>query len=194
MIDIPCVIFAGGKSSRMGEDKSLLPFGNFSTLTEFQLSRLEKIFKSVYISCKDKSKFSFNAKFIEDIKDTSVYAPTAGFLAVFQTLKCERFFAISVDSPFVGKDEIKRVLLSDTPLLDATIAKTEFGIQPMCGIYHCSLEERFTDMLKENNHKLGVLLSSVNTNFVEFNDEKPFLNLNHPHEYQEAIKNLMAKI
>ncbi|HIP14156.1 MAG TPA: molybdenum cofactor guanylyltransferase, partial [Sulfurimonas autotrophica] len=26
MFDIPCVIFAGGKSSRMGENKTLLPF------------------------------------------------------------------------------------------------------------------------------------------------------------------------
>ncbi|MFY4863348.1 NTP transferase domain-containing protein, partial [Aliarcobacter butzleri] len=25
--EIPCVILSGGKSSRMGEDKSLLPFG-----------------------------------------------------------------------------------------------------------------------------------------------------------------------
>ncbi len=30
--DIPLVIFAGGKSSRMGKDKALLPFGGYSTL------------------------------------------------------------------------------------------------------------------------------------------------------------------
>jgi len=59
VIDIPCVIFAGGKSSRMGEDKSLLPFSSFKTLTEFQLSRLSKIFKNVYISTKEKNKFEF---------------------------------------------------------------------------------------------------------------------------------------
>ncbi|MDQ1268445.1 MAG: molybdenum cofactor guanylyltransferase, partial [Campylobacterota bacterium] len=71
MFDIPCVIFAGGKSSRMGKDKSLLPFGTFDTLTEFQLNRLGKIFKNVYISCKEKSKFNFEAEFIEDIKTSS---------------------------------------------------------------------------------------------------------------------------
>ena len=69
MLDIPCVIFAGGKSSRMGEDKALLPFAEFNTLTEFQLTRLKKIFKTVYISCKDKTLFEFDANFIEDYKN-----------------------------------------------------------------------------------------------------------------------------
>jgi molybdopterin-guanine dinucleotide biosynthesis protein A len=44
-----CVIFAGGKSSRMGEDKSLLPFGTFSSLAEYQYNRLSNIFDIVYI-------------------------------------------------------------------------------------------------------------------------------------------------
>jgi molybdopterin-guanine dinucleotide biosynthesis protein A len=58
----------------------------------------------------------------------------------------------------------------------------------MCGIYHRSLKNKFMDMFKKNNHKLGFLLKSSKTIFVEFEDEKKFLNLNHPHEYQEALK------
>ncbi|WP_415397053.1 molybdenum cofactor guanylyltransferase MobA [Sulfurimonas sp. CS5] len=192
MLDIPCVIFAGGKSSRMGEDKSLLPFAGFSTLTEFQLSRLNKIFKTVYISCKDKSKFNFltenkEAKFIEDTKSINTFAPTAGFVAIFEELKEDSFFALSVDAPFVSQKEIKKIIDADTKDSDATIAQTEFGVQPMCGIYHRSLENKFTKMLEQDNHKLGFLLKSSKTTFVNFDDEKPFLNLNHPHEYKEAL-------
>ena len=187
MLNIPCVIFAGGKSSRMGEDKSLLPFGGFNTLTEFQLQRVKKIFKTVYISCKDKSKFDFNSSFIEDVKADSVYAPTAGFVAIFQELKTDRFFALSVDSPFVGEEEIQKLINSDLDDSDATIAKTEFGIHPMCGIYHRSLESKFKDMLKNDNHKLGFLLKSSKTEFVNFEEEEPFFNINHPDEYKEAL-------
>ena len=187
MFNIPCVIFAGGKSSRMGEDKALLPFADFNTLTEFQLSRLNKIFKSVHISCKDKAKFNFDASFIEDIKTDNVFAPTAGFVAIFEKLQTDSFFAISVDAPFIGQNEIEKIIEVDTLHVDATIAKTEFGIQPMCGIYHRSLESKFIKMLEDDNHKLGLLLKNSNTLHVEFKDEKPFLNLNHPHEYQEAL-------
>jgi molybdopterin-guanine dinucleotide biosynthesis protein A len=189
VIDIPCVIFAGGKSSRMGEDKSLLPFGNYKTLTEYQLSRLQKIFKKVYISCKNKNKFDFDANFIEDIKTNNIYAPTTGFISVFDSLHVESFFALSVDSPFVSKEEINKIMQKDSLHvdIDACIAKTSSGIQPMCGIYHRSLENKFLKMLKEDNHKLGFLLKSSNTLHVEFDNETAFLNLNHPHEYEKAL-------
>ncbi len=190
MFDIPCVIFAGGKSSRMGEDKALLPFGSFSTLTEFQLHHLSKIFKNVSISCKEKSKFHFQASFIEDAKTSLTYAPTAGFVAIFEHLPCDRFFALSVDTPFVSKDVIEKLLSADKADYDATIAQTISGIQPMCGIYHRSLAPKFKMMLQEENHKLGYLLKSAKTLFVDFEDEKPFLNLNHPHEYKEALAKL----
>ncbi len=190
MINIPCVIFAGGKSSRMGEDKSLLPFGSFSTLTEYQLFRLSKIFSHVYISCKDKNKFDFDANYIEDLPSQNTYAPTLGFLSAFKHLKSESFFAISVDSPFVDEDVIKTLLDTDHKESDATIAKTEIGMQPLCGIYHRSLEKQFLHMQETDNHKLGFLLKNSNTSYIFFKDESPFLNLNHPHEYQAALNRI----
>ena len=187
MLDIPCVIFAGGKSSRMGEDKALLPFSSFETLTEFQLSRLSKIFQTVYVSCKDKNKFNFDANFIEDISSEDVFAPTAGFIAIFKELKEDRFFALSVDAPFVGRAEIETLLHADSIEFDATVSKTDRGIQPMCAIYHRSLEKEFAKMLQEENHKLGLLLKNSNTQYIYFKNEESFLNLNNPKEYQEAL-------
>ena len=186
MLDIPCVIFAGGKSSRMGEDKALLPFGEHPTLTQYQLSRLSKIFKNVYISCKNKNKFSFNANFIEDIPSANVYAPTTGFVATYKELQVDRFFVISVDSPFISEDIIKKLISLDNGEADATIAKTEHRMEPMCGVYHSSLSSSFAKMLKEDNHKLGYLLKNAKTKFVNFEDKKLFLNLNHPKDYEEA--------
>lgn len=191
MLNLPCVIFAGGKSSRMGEDKSLLPFGSFSTLSQFQLNNLSQVFENVYISCKSRSKFNFEAKFIEDALLSSTFAPTIGFLSVFEALNCERFFAISVDTPFISKDIILKLIDKDTfhsNNVDATIAKTNNGMQPMCGIYHISLKEHFLKMANEDNHKLGYLLRNSNTNFVDFDDERAFLNINYPQEYQEALQ------
>lgn len=187
MIDIPCIIFAGGKSSRMGEDKALLPFGEFSTLTEFQLHKLQKIFTHVYISCKDKNKFHFKAQFIEDIQSHNVYAPTTGFLAVFEKFQSSKFFVLSVDTPFVNKNEIMKLLSSDTDNVDATIATLNNQIQPMCGIYHPSLYPSFQDMLDTNKHKLGYLLKNSNTQYVNFENNTSFLNLNKPQDYQDAL-------
>ena len=170
----------------MGQDKALLPFGDFSTLAEFQYQRLNKLFQNVYISTKE-NKFDFEANLILDQKDENIFAPTAGFEALFQKLKDERVFVLSVDTPFVGEEEIKTLLKCDSKDLDATIATTISGSHPMCGVYHRSLLPAFTQMLKEDNHRLGQLLKKSNTKFVMFEQENRFANLNHPQEYQEAL-------
>ncbi len=187
MLQTPCVLFAGGRSSRMGTDKSLLPFGGFETLAEFQYIRLSKIFSHVYISCKDKSTFPFNAEFIEDSKISNTYAPTLGFISAFESLG-ESFFALSVDSPFVDEEIIKKLLKMDRKNDDATVAKTIEGVEPLCGVYHPSLHLHFQKMLMKKQHKLGVLLKNSKTQFINFKEKEKFLNLNHPCEYKKALR------
>lgn len=187
MYKIACVIFAGGKSSRMGEDKSLLPFGGFESLTHYQYDKLKTIFERVYVSTKNSDKFNFDADFIIDQCDNDLYAPTAGFVAMFNQLQDEKIFVISVDTPFVGKSVIDALLRCDTDKYEAIIAKSESGIHPMCGIYHRSLKERFEEMLHNHDHKLGQLLKNSHTKYLLFESEEPFTNINHPHEYHEAL-------
>lgn len=170
----------------MGEDKSLLPFGSYKTLTEFQYAKLSKIFKNVYISCKDKNKFNFDANFIEDDNEDATYAPTAGFIAAFKTLSSENIFVLSVDSPFVNEEIITLLMENRDAKLDAIIAKTDRGIEPLCGIYYRSLEEKFKIMQNTDNHKLGFLLKNSQTKYLHFSNQSLFKNLNHPKEYKEA--------
>ena len=105
-------------------------------------------------------------------------------------LQCERFFVLSVDSPFVNEETIRKLLEADKPDFDAVIAKTPSGTHPMTGLYHLSLLDEFTRMLREGDHRLGKLLSMRNTHYVEFEDEELFMNLNHPHEYHEALSRI----
>jgi len=187
MFQIPCVIFAGGKSSRMGEDKALLPFASYTTLTEYQHQRLSQLFQNVYISTKNPKKFSFAAEFLVDnIKDN--YSPLNGFLTLFEELQTESVFVISVDTPFISDVEIQMLLQADRKENDATVAQTNNKVHPLCGVYHRSLYPRISKMFKEDRHKLTQLLNDVNTAYVSFEDERVFLNLNRPHEYQEALK------
>jgi len=184
---IPCVIFAGGKSSRMGEDKALLPFGGFSTLTEYQYRRLLPLFEKIYISAK-RDKFPFTAPTIFDDETFEVYAPTVGLLTVLNKIDNDALFAISVDTPFVNKEVIKRLVevFKKDNSVDAVIAKSPNSTHPMCGIYTKNLLPKLKEMIKNNQHKLGYLLKESNTQFVDFESDDPFFNLNHPEEYKLA--------
>ena len=178
------VIFAGGKSSRMGKDKSLLPFGNYSTLSEFQQERLKPWFKKVYLSAKE-NKFDFECACIED--KASISSPLIGLLSILESIEEDEVFVLSVDAPFVDKGVIAKILKSNDLSYDAIVAKSPSGIQPLCGLYKKSILPLIYRQIEDNNHKLQALLELARTNYVTFDDDLPFTNLNHPHEYEKAL-------
>lgn len=179
------VIFAGGKSSRMSTDKSLLPFGEFKTLTEFQYNRLSKIFDKVYISCKS-NKFDFNANLIFDrYKESS---PLVGIISIFETLDVDEVFIISVDSPFIDIDIIKELKLNNQDEYDIIVSSTEGKNQPLCAIYKRSILSKAKEFLSKDIHKLNFLIKNLNSKIVEFKNDDRFTNLNYYNEYLKAYK------
>ncbi|WP_457595229.1 molybdenum cofactor guanylyltransferase MobA [Hydrogenimonas sp.] len=188
---IPCVIFAGGKSSRMGKDKALLPFCGFSTLSEFQYRRLRPHFKELYLSAK-REKFPFDAPLILDDPEEKLFAPTAGLRRIFEVLEEDTVFVLSVDTPFVGIEEIGRLIRSaeEHSSCDAVVAESPGGIHPMCGVYRRSIVPYFQEATERGNHRLTALLERANTHFLPFPFDAPFYNINRPEEYESALKNL----
>jgi molybdopterin-guanine dinucleotide biosynthesis protein A len=169
----------------MGEDKALLPFGKYPTLTEYQHTRLSRLFESIYISSKE-DKFDFECQVIKDtLKESS---PLVGLISIFETLQTDEVFILSVDAPFVNEEVIRRLLDHNESSLDAIVAQSPNGIQPLCGVYKRSILPLAYAQLEKRNHKLGDLLTLARTHFVQFEENIPFTNLNHPEEYQEAIK------
>ena len=185
------VLFAGGKSSRMGRDKSLLPFGGYDTLCEYQFQRLQKLFGKVFISVKEQ-KFGFDAPLILDRYPES--SPLVGLLSVFETISGDACFILSVDAPFVDEAVIAKLYEeSKDQAYDAIIAQSPRGKQPLCGIYKRSIIPYAKAFIAEDNHKLNALLQAANSHFVMFEDEALFENLNHLHEYEAALKTVQGQ-
>ena len=180
-----CVIFAGGKSSRMGKDKALLPFRG-TTLARYQYERLLPLFDHVAISTK-RNKFDFQAPLIYDSSD--IYAPTPAFIDIFR--RFDQFFALAVDTPFVDEEVIKRLCdaANKHPTKDAIVAKTDFP-HPLVAIYRKSILPHLQKALKTGNYKLNTIIRQADTLFVEFDEEEKFFNINYPEDFTKA-KNML---
>ena len=187
--DIPAILFAGGQSSRMGKDKTLLPFSGYNSLSEFQYVRLGKLFKTVYISAKN-NKFDFQANLIEDHYEVS--SPLVGIISLFESLNADEVFILSADAPFVD-EKVINTLMQNKEDHDAVIARTESGDQPLCGIYKCSVLPVAQEHFKAGDHRIGNLLRRVDTKFIFFEDDTAFSNLNHPSEYKAALKRIRGE-
>jgi len=179
------VIMAGGKSSRMKRDKALLPFAGYSTLAEYQYQRCASFFSQVYLSTKE-DKFDFAANIIEDCYTDS--SPLVALVSIFETLKVDEIFLLSVDVPFVDEEIIETLYAKAKPESSVIIAQSPNGLEPLCGIYRRSILEEAKAFLSQGNHRLQSLLNHVKMQKVWIDDTKVFMNLNHPSEYEEAIK------
>ncbi|WP_152057601.1 molybdenum cofactor guanylyltransferase MobA [Aliarcobacter butzleri] len=182
---IPCVILSGGKSSRMGEDKSLLPFGSSNSLIEYQYKRLKPYFKNLYISSKiDKFNFLNPNDLILD-ENQEIYSPILALYSIFKKLPNQNIFIITVDSPFVSINSIK-TLIDNSNTSDITIAKTE-KTHNLCGVFSSNLIFKIEQMINEDIHKIFFLIRNSSSNIITFYDDKEFININKKEEYEESL-------
>ena len=171
----------------MGRDKALLPFGSYDTLLEYQYERLKKSFENIYISCKNGEKLPANLPFIEDLKEIKEHSPLIGLVSVFEKLKEDSVFVLSVDAPFFSAKDFEKLYKYEKNECDAVISKEKNGkIHPLCGIYKRSIFPLLKEALSKNSHKLQEILKKANTLYVESENEKSFTNLNYPQDYENA--------
>ncbi len=180
---IPCVILCGGKSSRMGEDKALLPFDKYNSLVQYQYERLKPHFKNIYLSSKT-NKFNFSCDIIYDKEEVS--SPLIGLKTILSAIEDEKVFILTVDTPFVSLETMLR-LYDSSDGFDITVAQSE-KIHNLCGVFDKSILGKVIEMVDDDFHKVGALLKRVNTSYITFEDENEFLNLNTPDDYKLAME------
>lgn len=120
-------------------------------------------------------------------------ADFSSMLALYSVLKAfdDKFvFIIGVDTPFVSKKSIQRLILNanEALMIAPSVANRAHFL---CALYHSQIAPLCLKCLQNGVHKIGALSKTLPPNalkFVEFSDETEFFNLNTPQDY-ERIKN-----
>lgn len=186
MIDIPCVILCGGKSSRMKEDKTLLPFFNSNSLAQFQYDRLKLHFQNIYISSKT-NKFNFiNEKNLILDENKEIFSPILALDTIFKKINNQKIFIITVDSPFVTIESIKE-LIKNSVDVDVCVAKTEDKVHNLCGVFDSNISITIQSMLRDDIHKINYLIKQNKFKIIEFINHNEFININNPEDYKKSL-------
>lgn len=126
------VILAGGRSSRMGSNKALLPFrgGRFIEAIHRQLTEL---FSEVILVTNTPEQFAFlPCRTVADLFPGM--GVLAGLHAGLLHAETEQIFAVACDMPYLNSALIRRlVLLRDRA--DVVIPMTESGAEPLHALY-----------------------------------------------------------
>ncbi len=183
--EITCVILSGGKSSRMGEDKSLLPFSSSKTLIQYQYDRLKPYFKNIYISSKV-DKFDFLEKeflILDENKD--IFSPILALDTIFDKFKNQKIFIITVDTPLVTIASISK-LIEESQNYDICVAQTE-KTHNLCGVFSSNISLTIKNMIENDIHKINYLIKNNNYKIINFSNNSEFININNQDEYQESL-------
>lgn len=184
------VILAGGKSSRMGEDKSLLKIKG-KTLTELAHNAIKDFCDEIIVSSNSQENIIFNTKHINDIYKG--IGPMGGIYSALKISSNETNLVVSCDMPFVSKEYISFILEQSTNF-DVCISSFEEKMFPFPGIYKKNIINLLKNEINNKHYKLTKFIGKVNNIIIDFEtsdlfyNEKMFYNINDKESYIEALK------
>ena len=150
--NITGIILSGGKSTRMGENKSLMKLGG-KTVIENAKDLMQSLFPKVILITNDPAEYEFlNIDMYEDVYLRM--GPLAGIHSGLIHSTTNKNFFISCDIPFMTKQMVEYLVeyKTDKPV---TIAKADGFVQQLCGMYDKSCLPFAENILSAQNNAEG---------------------------------------
>jgi molybdopterin-guanine dinucleotide biosynthesis protein A len=183
-------VLAGGKSTRMGQDKAALPL-NGRTLLEHALAALRSVCRDVAILGKPEL-YGTLAPVYEDIFPGC--GPLGGIHAALSNSRTRFSLVIAVDTPFLAP-EFLSYLAERAIAANATVTTPEINhyTQPLCTVYSLDFLPIAERALKAGNYKIVPLFPRDGTLVVREAELRRFAfaaemfdNLNTPEDLERA--------
>ncbi len=192
--DIPCVLLAGGKSSRfitnnIQTNKALMPFESYFSLLEYQYTRFLKLFKKVIISAK--KSYELNAPYLLE-RESDLFSPLFGIYNAFLTLQTPYIFFIPIDTPLVSFESIKA--LCGIKNFSVVYAKSPTKEHYLISLWHQNIFNALSHALKTQNYRLSNLVKNTSSIAMHLDKEEEFLNLNTLKDYELAVQILKKRV
>ena len=185
------VILAGGKSLRMGEDKSLLQF-NGKPLISVISSQLLPYFDEVIIGSNDSKKFKFlNLRVVHNIEENK--GPLMGILSCLKASDSDVNFITACDIPFMNIPYIQDMLnmASDADIVMPVSGNNRY--ETLFAVYNKRIISAAEDILKNNKRRIIELFNRVNVNFIDINFDSWYQNLNTKQNYLNFIQSQLNR-
>jgi molybdopterin-guanine dinucleotide biosynthesis protein A len=180
------VILAGGNSSRMGRDKSMLPV-NGRPLHAHIVEQLRPDFDEVVISGDDAGRFSgTDARVIPDI--TPGQGPLMGILSALEATAHDLNFVTACDIPEMNPMFIRRMFRAVEGYDGVIPVSGESSLEPLFGIYHKSMIPAVRAALQSGRRKIRDALESVRINYIDLDGGDWLFNLNTMSDFENYVK------
>ncbi len=165
------LILAGGKSSRMGTDKSLLKL-NEKTFIECSIDALKEITSEIIIISNTKQHDVFGYKRIPDTIDN--FGPVAGIYTGLSQVTTPYTLVLSCDVPLINKTLLKKLISN----IDTTTHCVQFeyknNLTPLIAVYKTECKSIFKNAITHGIQKLQLVTAQCNPKNILLTDQEAY--------------------
>ncbi len=170
------IILAGGKSTRMGEDKGLMLYQG-KPMMEHVIDAVLPLTNRILISSNSDAYKQFNYPiFTDKILDKG---PLGGIVTALAHSQSEINWILSCDSPLITTAMLQ-ILIDQLGEYDAVVPQTGEKIHPLIAVYRKSILNRLEEHVALNRLRMRDVLDGLNVNYfnVSSKDHVYFRNFN----------------
>ena len=188
-------VAAGGLSTRMGVDKSLLSWGD-TTLLDHAIARLEVVCRGVRILCGPEPRYGDRGRqlVVDEPGSNRRFGPLAGLAAALASAADADALLLGVDLPHVTVELLRTVAhAAAAGDADAVVPVTSRGPEPLCALYRPRCLPAIRARLQSGDTRMTSFWPDVRVHRLEgdrlaaLGDERRlFLNVNAPADYAGA--------
>lgn len=190
MPEISAVVLAGGKSQRLGMDKSLLVLDG-EWLLQRIVSQLATLSSDVLVVATDGEKLaSLRVPIIPDA--CPGMGPLGGIYSGLRAMRFERGLFVACDMPFLNLP-LLRYMIQLSPQFDVVIPRVGDKTEPLHAVYSKACLQPIADLLDRGQRRVIHFFDCVRVRYVEADeievfdpDHLSFLNINTPSDLQRA--------
>ncbi len=183
---LAAVILAGGRSTRMNREKSLLPV-NGQPLIETLISQIRPCFDRIMISTDDKNKFAFLGLPVI-VDEVPGQGPLRAILSALRASPCRLNFVMACDIPVIHIPFLKKIL-SLAPSYEIVVPRYRGGkFEPLFASYSRSVIAAIEPQIASGDFRISSLFRTCRTKFVAMDGQKWFRNLNTVEEYHDYLQ------
>lgn len=179
-MSLTAIILAGGKSTRMGQDKGLVYYrGN--RLVEYVANVCSEITPNVLISTNNPDYTFLGYRLIPDIYQN--LGPIGGIHAALSASESEDNFVCACDMPDVQAEDLKTILDKKNNAQVIVASDPNGKLYPVLGYYNKSILPIIEKQILTGDFKLQHLMKELKTQTIVFPEEK-LKNMNYPEDLQ----------
>jgi molybdopterin-guanine dinucleotide biosynthesis protein A len=188
--DAAAVVLVGGKSSRMGRPKALLPFEGEPLITHVVLRLRQMFTEAVVVAAPEQELPDLPALIVRD--EVAYQGPVSGIYHGLKASRKELCFVTSCDAPFLNLGLIAH-LLAQVADYDVVVPYWEERFQPLHAVYRTGVAPLLKQQLLRGELRPIFLFDKVRTHKVHEDEIRrldpeglSLLNMNSPEEYEAA--------